>query len=54
MKMVLASKNPHKLTEMAAILGRLGVEVSLWGFLLASTIFIAVTCPYFNTAFCMA
>ncbi len=29
MKMVLASKNPHKLTEMAAILSQLGVEVVL-------------------------
>ena len=29
MKMVLASKNPHKLTEMKAILGQLGVEVVL-------------------------
>ena len=29
MKMVLASKNPHKLTEMAAILGQLGIEVVL-------------------------
>jgi len=27
MKMVLASKNPHKLTEMSAILAQLGVEV---------------------------
>ena len=29
MKMVLASKNPHKLTEMTAILSQLGVEVVL-------------------------
>lgn len=29
MKMVLASKNPHKLTELAAILGQLGIEVVL-------------------------
>ncbi len=29
MKMVLASKNPHKLTEMSAILSQLGVEVVL-------------------------
>lgn len=29
MKMVLASKNAHKLTEMQAILGELGVEVVL-------------------------
>ena len=29
MKMVLASKNPHKLTEMKAILSQLGVEVVL-------------------------
>jgi XTP/dITP diphosphohydrolase len=29
MKMVLASKNPHKLTELAAILSQLGVEVVL-------------------------
>ena len=29
MKMVLASKNAHKLAEMEAILGRLGVEVAL-------------------------
>lgn len=29
MKMVLASKNPHKLTEMTAILSELGVEVVL-------------------------
>ena len=29
MKIVLASKNPHKLTEMAAILSQLGVEVVL-------------------------
>lgn len=29
MKMVLASKNAHKLAEMEAILGRLGVEVVL-------------------------
>jgi len=29
MKMVLASKNPHKLGEMKAILSRLGVEVVL-------------------------
>ncbi len=29
MKMVLASKNPHKLTEMSAILSLLGVEVVL-------------------------
>ncbi len=29
MKMVLASKNTHKLTEMQAILGQLGVEVVL-------------------------
>ena len=29
MKLVLASKNPHKLTEMQAILAQLGVEVVL-------------------------
>ena len=29
MKMVLASKNPHKLTELEAILSRLGIEVGL-------------------------
>ncbi len=29
MKMILASKNPHKLTEMTAILSQLGVEVIL-------------------------
>lgn len=29
MKMVLASKNPHKLTEMSAILSQLGIEVVL-------------------------
>lgn len=29
MKMVLASKNPHKLTEMGAILSQLGIEVVL-------------------------
>ena len=29
MKMVLASKNPHKLTELEAILSRLGIEVVL-------------------------
>ena len=29
MKMVLASKNPHKLTEMSAILSQLGIEVIL-------------------------
>lgn len=29
MKMVLASKNPHKLVEMSAILSQLGVEVVL-------------------------
>lgn len=29
MKLVLASKNPHKLTEMQTILGELGVEVVL-------------------------
>ncbi len=29
MKMVLASKNPHKLTEMQAILSQMGVEVVL-------------------------
>ena len=29
MKMVLASKNPHKLTEMSAILSLLGIEVVL-------------------------
>lgn len=29
MKMVLASKNPHKLTELSAILSQLGVEVVL-------------------------
>ena len=29
MKFVLASKNPHKITELQAILGDLGVEVVL-------------------------
>ena len=29
MKMVLASKNPHKLVEMSAILSQLGIQVIL-------------------------
>ena len=29
MKMILASKNPHKLVEMSAILSQLGIEVIL-------------------------
>ena len=30
MKVILASKNPHKLTELSAILSQHGFEIALW------------------------